>query len=163
MRVRIPPVYFHSGGSGAVEGMGYKVSTTGSAGPECLRVGFKSPHLVMVLPFAPEAKRTISWRKNRRRMRHVSLKSGEWVVVYHSCRKNYRARCESLPRCNCGLSLRRSSGAFPQVLMPTHQPALESVERRVPFLISERSIIMTLANFFTPDYFILTLLYLFLE
>ena len=37
------------GGSGAVEGMGYKVSIRGSAGLSGLRAGFKPWHLVLIV------------------------------------------------------------------------------------------------------------------
>ena len=47
--VRFQLTDFHFGGSGTVEGMGYKVSIRGSAGPSGLRAGFKPWHLVLIV------------------------------------------------------------------------------------------------------------------
>ena len=48
--VRFQLTDFHSRrGSGAVEGMGYKVSIRGSAGLRGLRAGFKPWHLVLIV------------------------------------------------------------------------------------------------------------------
>ena len=47
--VRFQLTDFHSRGSGADEGMGYKVSIRGSAGLRGLRAGFKPWHLVLIV------------------------------------------------------------------------------------------------------------------